>query len=178
MRNMQKLNKDPFRPQEKNEELLGYEVPHLSCVFICGGTVISWRYTKQSIVAISSNHAEIIAIHEASRECVWLRSMIYLIREQYGVKYDNLPIILYGDNASCIAHLNGGFIKGDRTKYTSLKLFYIHELQRNGDVNVQQIRYSENVADLFTKSYPITTFKKMVHKIRIQRFKDVLIRES
>ena len=27
----------------------------------------------------SSNHAEIIAIHEATRECVWLRSMIHLI---------------------------------------------------------------------------------------------------
>ena len=27
-----KLNKDPFRPQEKNEELLGYEVPYLSAV--------------------------------------------------------------------------------------------------------------------------------------------------
>ena len=32
-------------------------------VFICGGTVISWRSTKQSIVATSSNHAEIIVIH-------------------------------------------------------------------------------------------------------------------
>ncbi|KAF3639342.1 hypothetical protein FXO38_22728 [Capsicum annuum] len=41
-------------------------------VFICGGIVISWRYTKQSIVATSSNHAEIMAIHEASRECVWM----------------------------------------------------------------------------------------------------------
>jgi len=42
-------------------------------VFTCGVTVISWRSTKQSIiVATSSNHAEIIAIHEANRECVWL----------------------------------------------------------------------------------------------------------
>ncbi|PHT60175.1 Zinc finger CCCH domain-containing protein 44 [Capsicum baccatum] len=39
-------------------------------VFICGSTAISWRYTKQSIVATSSNHAEIIAIHETSREYV------------------------------------------------------------------------------------------------------------
>ena len=29
---MQKLNKDPFRPQEKNEELIGYEVPYLSAI--------------------------------------------------------------------------------------------------------------------------------------------------
>ena len=156
------VKKDPFRPQEKNEEILGSEVPYHSAigalmylanttrpdiafavnllaryssaptrrhwngikhilrylkgktdmglfysvncspnlvgyadagylsdphtarsqtgyVFICGGTAISWRSTKQSIIATSSNHAEIIAIHEASRECVWLRSMIHLI---------------------------------------------------------------------------------------------------
>ena len=41
-------------------------------LFTYGGTVISWRSTKQSIVATSSNHAEIIVTHEASRECVWL----------------------------------------------------------------------------------------------------------
>ena len=43
-------------------------------VFLYGGTTISWRSTKQTITATSSNHAEILAIHEASRECVWLRS--------------------------------------------------------------------------------------------------------
>ncbi|XP_059277636.1 secreted RxLR effector protein 161-like [Lycium ferocissimum] len=31
--------------------------------FTCGGTAISWRSTKQSIIATYSNHAEIIAIH-------------------------------------------------------------------------------------------------------------------
>ena len=41
-------------------------------LFTYGGTTISWRSTKQSIVATSSNHAEIIVTHEASRECVWL----------------------------------------------------------------------------------------------------------
>ncbi|KAF3633872.1 hypothetical protein FXO37_26816 [Capsicum annuum] len=48
----------------------------ISYMFICGDTVISWRYTKQSIIATSSNYAEIIAIHEASRECVWLRIVV------------------------------------------------------------------------------------------------------
>ena len=104
--------------------------------------------------------------------------MIHLIREKYGVKYDNLPTILYGDNASCIAQLDGGFIKGDRTKHTSSKLFYIHELQKNDDINVQQIRSTDNVTDLFTKSSPIRTFNKMVYKIGMQRFKDILIRGS
>ncbi|KAM3397175.1 hypothetical protein P3S68_000687 [Capsicum galapagoense] len=139
--------------------------------FICGDIAISWRYTKLSIVATLSNHVEIIAIHEASRECVWLRFMIHLIREKYVVKYDNLPTILYRDNSTYIAHLN-------RTKHILPKLFYIHELQKNDDINMQQIRSTDNVIDLFTKSSPIATFKKMLHKIGMQKFKDVLIRGS
>ena len=39
-------------------------------VFLYGGTAISWRSTKQTITATSLNHAEILAIHEASRKCV------------------------------------------------------------------------------------------------------------
>ena len=81
-------------------------------LFRYGGTVISWRSTKQSIVATSSNHAEIIAIHEASRECVWLRSVIHSIKERCGLKCDvKIPTILFEDNAACIAQLKGGFIK-------------------------------------------------------------------
>ncbi|KAM3236478.1 hypothetical protein P3L10_016515 [Capsicum annuum] len=160
-----------------------HDTPHkarsqIGYVFICGGTSISWRYTKQYIVATSSNHVEIIAIHKASRECVRLRSMIHLIREKYDVKYDNLPTILYKDNSAYIAHLKEGFINGDRTKHILPKLFYIHELQKNDDINVQQIRSTDNVIDLFTKSSPIATFKKMLYKIGMQKFKDVLIRGS
>ena len=42
-------------------------------VFTSGNTTISWRSTKQTLTATSSNHFEIIALHEASCECVWLR---------------------------------------------------------------------------------------------------------
>jgi hypothetical protein len=45
-------------------------------VFTYDGTAISWRSTKQTLLAISSNHAELIVLYDAGRECVWLRSMI------------------------------------------------------------------------------------------------------
>ena len=41
----------------------------------CGNTVISWRSIKQILVVTSFNHVKIIAIHEANREHVRLRSM-------------------------------------------------------------------------------------------------------
>ena len=81
----------------------------------------------------SSNHSKIIAIHEASRECIWLKSMIHHIQESCSklpsIK-DN-PIILFEDNVACIAH-----IKGDRTKHISLKLIYTHKLQKSGEIDI------------------------------------------
>ena len=68
------------------------------------------------MVATSSNHSEILAMHEASRECVWLRSVIQYIRESCGLSsIKNEPTVLYEDNAACIAQVKGGYIKGDRT---------------------------------------------------------------
>ncbi|KAM3398852.1 hypothetical protein P3S68_002368 [Capsicum galapagoense] len=65
-------------------------------VFTYGGTAIAWRSTKQSIIATSSNHAEIIAIHEARRECIWLRSIVHSIKERCGLKLDiKVPTIIF-----------------------------------------------------------------------------------
>ena len=63
------------------------------------------------------------------------------------------------------AQIAGGYIKGDRTKHISPKFFYTHELQKSGEIYVQQIRSSDNLAYLFTKSLPTSTFKKLIHRI-------------
>ncbi|RVW17511.1 Retrovirus-related Pol polyprotein from transposon TNT 1-94 [Vitis vinifera] len=70
-----------FYSRESKQQLLGYadagylSDPHkgrsqTGYVFNCNGTAISWRSVKQTMVATSSNHSEILAIHEASRECM------------------------------------------------------------------------------------------------------------
>ena len=88
---------------------------------------------KQSIATTSSNHAEIIVIHEASRECICLRSMIHYIWKNSGLSPENEnPLtILFEDNAACIAQLKEGYIKGDRTKHILPKFFFTHDLQKN-----------------------------------------------
>ena len=130
------------------------------------------------MVATSSNHSEILAMHEASRECVWLRSIIQHIRESCGLSsIKNNPTVLYEDNAACIAQVKGGYNKGDRTKHISSKFFYTHELRKDGEIDVQQIRSTDNLADLFTKVLQSTTFKKLVWKIGIRHLKDLQIEE-
>ena len=136
-------------------------------VFTCGNTAISWRSVKQTMVATSSNHSELLAIHEASRECMRLRSMIQHICDSSDLSpISNTTTTLYEDNAACIAQLKGGYIKGDRTKHISPKFIYTHE------IDIQQIWSSDNPADLFTKALPATTFKKFLRQIGMRRLKD------
>ena len=80
------------------------EISQSGYLFTSGGTVISWRSSKQSIIATSSNHAEIIAIHEVSRECVWLRSISHYIRKNCGFSSnEKIPTVLFEENIVCIA---------------------------------------------------------------------------
>ncbi|KAL6133325.1 hypothetical protein ACLB2K_065562 [Fragaria x ananassa] len=100
-------------------------------VFTMGTTMISWRSTKQTFVATSSNHSEIIALHEAIKECVWLRSVITHIRESNGLASTTEALTcIYEDNAACIEQMKLGFIKADNTKHISLKLFYNQQQQQ------------------------------------------------
>ena len=147
-------------------------------IFTYGNTVISWRSVKQTMTATSSNHSKILAMHEASRECVWLRSMIQHIRESCGLSFiKNNLTVLYEDNDACIAQIKGGYIKGDRTKNILPKFFYTHELQKDGEIDVQQIRSNDNLAFLFTKALPSTTFKKLVRQVGMRRLKDLQIKK-
>src|SRR6266540_956411 len=67
-------------------------------VFLHSGTAISWKSSKQILVATSTNHSEIIALDEVSRERVWLRRMINHIQQSCGIGHINEPKSIYEDN--------------------------------------------------------------------------------
>ena len=64
-------------------------------VFLQGGTTISWKSSKQTLVSTSTNHSEIIALYEASRECVWLHRMIKHIIQSCGIGALETPMIIF-----------------------------------------------------------------------------------
>ncbi|XP_050374578.1 uncharacterized protein LOC126792135 [Argentina anserina] len=122
---------------------------------------IPWRSNKHTFVVTSLNHSEIIALHEAVREYVWLRSIITHIRGTSGLSSTIEEFTcIYEDNASCIEHMKLGYFKGDNTKHISPKFFYNQQQQALLKIQVNQIKSEENVADIFTKSLPKVTFKK------------------
>ena len=120
-------------------------------VFKFAGAAISWRSTKQTLTATSTNHSELIALYDASKECVWLRRIMQFVRTSLKLGEGLSPINIYEDNRACVYQVQGGYVKGDRTKHIDPKFFFMHEL--NGkELNIKAISSELNAADLFTKS--------------------------
>jgi hypothetical protein len=121
-----------FRKKQESK-LIGYaDVGYLSdlCnarsqigyMFLHGGTGISWKSCKQTLVATSTNHSEIIALYEASRECAWLCRMIDHIQKSCEIGLIESPTIIYEDSAACVAQMQMGYIKTNYIKHISPKL--------------------------------------------------------
>jgi hypothetical protein len=140
-------------------------------MFPYGGTAISWKSAKQTLIVTSTNHSEIIALYEASRECVLLRRLINHIETSCGIGVLESPTIIYKDNAACVAQMQTGYIKTNYTKHISLKLFYPHELQEHEEISILQTKSCDNFMNLFTKSLPLAIFDKCVKDIGIRRLK-------
>ena len=143
-------------------------------VFLVGGTTISWRSTKQTLAATSSNHAEILALHEASRECLWLQRLIGHIESSCGFIGPSLPTVIYEDNYACINQFKKGFIKGDRIKHISPKFFFTREVNDNY-INIQPIQSSKNLADIFTKSLPTSKHWLNIPSLGLRILLDTLL---
>ena len=106
-------------------------------------------------------------------ECVWLRRMINHIQQSCGIGSIESPIIIYEDNSACVTQMQTCYIKSNITKHIVPKLFYPHELQENGEINILQIKSCDNLADPFTKSLPTSMFQKLVHGISMRRLRDL-----
>ena len=142
-------------------------------VFLCGGTTISWRSAKQTLVATSTNHSEIIVLYEAARECIWFHRMIGHIQKSCGMNTVDAPTIIYEDNAACVAQMHMGYVKSNLTKHIAPKFFYPHELQKSGEIKILQAKSCENLADLFTKSLPASSFHRFVCGIGMRRLREL-----
>jgi len=142
-------------------------------VFLYGGAAISWRSVKQTLVATSTNHSEIIALYEAARECIWLRRMIDHIQKSCGMNAVDTPTIIYEDNAACVVQMHMGYVKSNLTKHIAPKFFGPHELQKSGEIKVLQAKSCDNLVDLFTKSLPASSFHKCVRGIGMRRLREL-----
>jgi hypothetical protein len=109
-----------------------------------GGT-ISWSCRKQDIVTLSTTEAEYVAMTEAVKEALWVRSAMKELCDQ-----GNGPLTVFCDNQSAIAMTDKQNFS-NKTKHVDVKFHFVRDMVKKEELELKYIATDVNIADLMTK---------------------------
>jgi hypothetical protein len=115
-------------------------------VFTLAGGAISWRSSKQDLVATPMMYVEFIACNEALGQVMWLKKFIPDLRI---VDCIRKPLRLYCDNAPAVfyAHNNKST---NATKPTEVKFYALKDRVHDQTISLKHISTKEMLADPLT----------------------------
>jgi hypothetical protein len=120
-------------------------------VFTLGTIAVSWVSQIQKIVALSTTKAEYVAVTEASKEMIWLQSLL----AELGFR--QAKNVLHSDSQSAI-HLAKNSTFHSRTKHIGLRYHFVRSLLDDEVLTLEKIQGSKNPADMLTK---VVTIEKL-----------------
>jgi hypothetical protein len=127
-------------------------------VFI-NGSPVCWFSKKQTCHALSSCEAEIVAMTEAIKECMWLRNFLSELKIKF-----NDPIPLYVDNQAAMA-LSLDPVNHSGSKHIDLRYKFTLDAVTQKFIVPIYVATGLNIADIFTKSPTIEIFRRHVSKL-------------
>jgi len=129
--------------------------------FSLGSGMFSWCSKKQDIVAQSTAEAEFVAATAAVNQALWLRKIFgdLHMNQTKGTE-------VFVDNQSAIAISHNPVFHG-KTKHFNIKLFFLREVQNNGDVILLYCKTEEQLADIFTKPLSGNKFQLLRQKLGV-----------
>ena len=111
----------------------------------------------QSLVALSTTEAELIAISTALREVIHLQNLLLeLCGCNFPIRFTKLQVVChtFEDNATCIEVAQSDHKIHLRTKHISVQLFYFHDDVEKGLITIEHVPSKYQFADIFTKPLP------------------------
>ncbi|WVZ50266.1 hypothetical protein U9M48_001538 [Paspalum notatum var. saurae] len=117
-------------------------------VFMLGGSAVSWRSCKQTILTRSIMEAELAALDTASVEADWLREFLM----DLPVVEKPIPAILMNcDNQTAIAKVNSDKENAKSSRHVRRRVKSVRKMRHSGVISVTYIQTEKNLADPFTK---------------------------
>ena len=118
----------------------------------------------QSLVALSTTEAEIIALSTAWREVIHLQN---LLQELWAYAFP-IPFIkaqnhcrTFEDNAACIEVATSEAKIRPRTKHLAIRLFHFRDHIEKGLISIEHVPSHDQLADIFTKPLPHQQFRNL-----------------
>jgi hypothetical protein len=116
-------------------------------VFLMGNTAISWSSRRQHTVAASTAEAEYMSASAATKEALWLRTLLADLQRPLGT------VTIHADNQSCIKLLSNP-ISSLRSKHIDVIYHFARERVARKEVEFCYINTNKMVADIMTKPLP------------------------
>ena len=139
--------------------------------FTLGSGAVSWSSKKQPTVALSSTEAEYRGAALAACEIDWLCTLLHSL--DIVVDY---AVVLYCDNMSSIK-LSSNPVFHARTKHIEVHYHFIREKVIAGEIDLQHVSTTMQVADIFTKSLGTEKFQQFRNSLGVMSI-DVSLRGS
>jgi hypothetical protein len=131
-------------------------------VAMLSGDPVSWASKKQKVVSQSSCEAELYAEAAAINEIKWLRGLL----DELGITSAHAPT-LFGDNQSTQSLTTNG-VKSERTKHIDIKYHFVTDEVARGNVQLQWIPTTEQLADVLTKALGAPQHTALVEQLMIK----------
>lgn len=109
------------------------------------GNVVGWVTRKQNCVSLSSSEAELIALCDAVRDCLYFKRLLI----DFNVVTDNFKV--YEDNLGCIALIKNPE-NNKRLKHIDLKYNFVCDVVNKGHMTLKYINTKDQLADILTKA--------------------------
>ena len=129
--------------------------------FSLGSRIFSWCSKKQDIMAQSTTEAEFVAVAIAVNQALWLRKILVDLQMEQTKGTEVLV-----DNQATIAISHNPVFHG-KTKHFNIKLFFLREVQKDGDITLVYCKTEEQLADIFTKPLSVSKFQLIRKKLGV-----------
>ncbi|GJR27401.1 hypothetical protein Tco_1103633 [Tanacetum coccineum] len=111
---------------------------------------ISWQCKKQTIVATSTTEAEYVAAASCCGQVLWIQNQML----DYGFNFMNTKIYIDNESTICIVK---NPVYHSKTKHIAIRHHFIRDAYEKKLIQVLKIHTDDNVADLLTKAFDVSS---------------------
>ncbi|GKE34867.1 hypothetical protein Tco_1454189, partial [Tanacetum coccineum] len=140
---------EAYSDSDYARENLGRKSTIGGCQFL-GSRLISWQCKKQTIVATSTTEAEYVVAANYCGQVLWIQNQML----DYEFNFINTKI--YIDNESIICIVKNPIFHS-KTKHIKIRHHFIRDAYEKKLIQVLKIHTNDNVADLLTKAFDVSS---------------------
>jgi hypothetical protein len=116
--------------------------------FLLGGSVVSWKSCKQTVLTKSTMEAELTSLHTAGAEAEWLRELLM----DLPMVEKHIPAIsMKCDNQTVMIKVNSSTDNMKSTRHVKTQIKSVRKLRNSRVILLDYVHTSKNLADHFTK---------------------------